>query len=160
MGPDIGALVGDVDRDVADQADPEDPAVVAKPGPLPRELVLAELVVADLVRQLLARPRERTRIAAAEFRRPLRPGNRAVPRLQRAPESVVGQPRRVVGTERLEPGQVLVAALAKELARRLAQARLAEATHLLETDLPVGARQIDAEISPAQEPVLAQTARG
>ena len=97
--PDVGAVVGDEDRDVAHDLDPAVAGLRAHRGPLLEEQPLLELDLADLARELASRPLERRRLA---------PDERAVPRVPRRPavrvlegheEREVRQPGAVRATE-------------------------------------------------------------
>src|SRR5437899_8537391 len=73
MRPDVGTIVGDEHRDVADDCDTELGGVCTQRAPLLEEQALAELMEGDAVREALTGSMQRLRLAAAQLGRPFGP---------------------------------------------------------------------------------------
>ncbi len=100
VGPDVGAVVGDEDRQIADDADLPLARRPAHRLPVAEEAVLAEALERDRGGLLLARRGQRPRLPRGERRRPGVPGRVAVRGAQRPVERVVVEPAGVLGAER------------------------------------------------------------
>ena len=101
--PDVDALVGDVDRDVADDLDAPLRAVAPEGRPLPGGDVLEELLLSYLVVEQLAHLFERPRLPCPDLLRPPGPRLPAEVVLERDEERVVVEPPSRPVAERLEP---------------------------------------------------------
>ena len=99
MRPDVGAVVGDEDRQVADQRDAQRRAVSFQREPVAREEELLEALLIDLATQRLAGAVQRLRIARAQLGLPFGPRPLAARALDRRVEREVLEPRRVRRTE-------------------------------------------------------------
>src|SRR5690606_28319102 len=95
-------VVGDEDRDVADDAHAALVRVAAQRGPLAEERHLTELMLEDGAREPAPRVLERLRLAPHELTRPGAPGREVVLLLERHEQRVVVEPRRLRGAERVE----------------------------------------------------------
>ncbi len=102
VGPDVGAVVGDEDGEVADQPDAQLVALVAQRLPVVVEEELFESVLVDLGAQGATGAIERSPIARAELRLPFRPRAVAPGLLDRGVEREVLQPACVRGAEGFE----------------------------------------------------------
>src|SRR5207302_6355801 len=78
IAPEVDAVVGDEDGDVADEADAAAAGVVVQGLPLAVEEELDEAVVVDLPGEGFARVRQRGRLSRAQRRVPPGPGGAAV----------------------------------------------------------------------------------
>ena len=105
VGPDVGRVVRDVDREVADQPDPLPGAVRAQALPLVEEEVLEGLLDLVAAAELGAGAVDRVGQPAPELLGPVRPGRTAVALLARDEEAVVVEPRRLALDEGREVGR-------------------------------------------------------
>ncbi len=135
--PDVGAVGGDVDRDVAEDPDPPLVGCLLDAVPLAEEEELEKDVPGDVVGQLALDVCEGRRLPAAQLFGPLPEGRSAVSPFQCHEESPVLQPvlpgRRFA--EPLELGPQLSGSVASEAPPRLAQETILPRDHLLEVDL-------------------------
>src|SRR5205814_9919587 len=99
IAPEVDAVVGDEDGDVADEADAAAAGVVVQGLPLAVEEELDEAVVVDLPGEGFARVRQRGRLSRAQRRVPLGPGGAAVFVLQGAEEGEVFEPAVLLAAE-------------------------------------------------------------
>src|SRR5437762_12517640 len=76
--PDIRRIVGDENRDVADQSDAAPIAICSQRGPLAIEHELNPFVEANLVRQLSASASQCARLALSHWLVPIDPGGAAI----------------------------------------------------------------------------------
>jgi len=97
--PDVAAVVGDEDGQVADQPDAEPRGGGAQFRPLALEEELEDFLAANLAGEPAARRGERARLPPRQRRRPLDPGASALLRLQRREQRVVRQPAGVPAAE-------------------------------------------------------------
>ena len=111
--------MGDVDRDVAEEADVARVAVRLQRGPLPVEEKLPEGVHPDGLPVLLVGVVEGLRVAVHEVVFPLMPRGAAVSVLQRHKQRVVVEPVRLLVAERVEWVFEAVAVIPKALVGRL-----------------------------------------
>jgi hypothetical protein len=100
--PDVRAVAGHEDRDVAHERDVALPAPVAEALPLPEEEELAELAGPDGVPALLAPAGQRLGAPARDVLVPLRPFRPALRLLDRHVQGVIVEPRGVLRAERIE----------------------------------------------------------
>ena len=100
--PDVGAVVGDEDRDVAHDADAALAGLPPDVRPLLEEEPLLELDLAHLARELASRPLERLRVAVHERAVPGAPGRPAVRVLEGHEQGEVVEPGRLLVREGLE----------------------------------------------------------
>ena len=113
MAPDVRAVLGHVEGEVAHDAHARGARVVVQAAPLREEQVLDALPEGDVLGELLARSGERVRAAQAQAVRPGVPGGAAMPVLEGHEEGVV-----------VEPGRLSLAE-----AGELCRARLPKAPH-------------------------------
>ena len=136
MRPDVGAVVRDVDRHVADDGDPPLVRRSPEPFPLAEEEELDVGLVADLVVELDPRGRQSVGVAMRQIHVPVEPGSIARARLERGVEGPVRQPihllrRAQKGFERVpKPRHGMVA----ELSPRLAQQAVLPLGHRAKVD--------------------------
>src|SRR5579885_1945434 len=92
MSPDVGAVMGHVDGQIAHDANVFVTAVALERTPLIKEDELQELLRADLPRKLFASARKRRRFATNKLAVPLRPRDSSEFVFQHAEERVIRQP--------------------------------------------------------------------
>ncbi len=142
VGPDVGAVMGDKNREVADDADPPPAAVGPQFAPLPEELELDEFLQPRI---LFARNNPGV---------PLGPGRPAVGLAQRGEPGEGIEPSILLGAEAFElrVGRTL----AEKRARRRFQQPPAPRDHRVEIDTPGGKRGMGREVLRCEEPPLHQ----
>src|SRR5687768_14711695 len=90
--PNVAAIVGHEDRQIADDRDPTLVRVPFECKPLAIKLKLHELLELDLLVKLVAPAAERIRLTAARLRLPERPSHQAMGRLDRLKKGIVVEP--------------------------------------------------------------------
>jgi hypothetical protein len=154
VGPHVGAVVGDEDRDVADDADAALVCVAAQSRPLAEERHLTELVFEDGARELRPRRRQRVRVAGDQLRGPGAPRRELVLLLERHEEREVLEPGPLRGAEGAEVGLERRARTRGETLGGAREQRLPVRDHRAVVDVVVGERRVVTQLVCGEEPVL------
>ena len=157
MAPDVGAVVGHEDREVADDRDPEfvGPAAEARPLLVKQELEQAGVV--DRLRERAAGGGERRGIAAGRVGGPLGPGAAAEVRLERGEQRVVVEPRPLGIGELVERLAERGGRPAGEPRRHLVEQARSRPDHAPEIDVVGGQLRQRREAGVVHESGLAET---
>ena len=158
IGPDVGAVAGNVDGDVAHDADAARVGGLAHRRPLREEEPLHVFMKPDLVRKLATRIGQRIAAARGDVSRPRRPGLSAVLLLERGVERPVGKPGIVVD-ERGQRLALFVRGMLGEMLERLAKQHLLECMDAIEFDVIRGERGNIVERIVRQQSALDETLR-
>ena len=162
VGPDVGAVEGNVDRDVAENGDAAARRLGADPAPLPEEQELDVAVEPHLVGELCTRRGERGGAARAQLAVPALPLAAAVAGLERRVQRPVVEPRRLLrgGGERRQLVAQQRRRVAAEVLPGAAQQRLLPRRHRRVVDALVGERGRPFERRGGQEALLDQLVGG
>jgi hypothetical protein len=122
IGPNIGGIVRDKNRDVAYQLNTPLRAVSFQREPLAKKKKLIKLLRCDLVRESVSRILKSRWPATDEVRGPVIPGDSAVFILQGAEQSIIVEPRRMSLAEfRQAIGEFTIGAAGKRVEGELQQ---------------------------------------
>ncbi len=108
IGPDVGAIVGDEDRDIAEDQHASLVGVASQRGPLPVERELSEGDGVDLGGQPLPGRGKRSRLAQPERRGPIDPARLPLLHTDRHKQAEIVQPAGLLATKRVEGGTQLL----------------------------------------------------
>src|SRR5450432_664330 len=111
MRPNVGAVVGNVNRNVAHNADPEATAVALDLLPLPEKFKLRELVKFDLGEKFLPPFPHGTGIPFPQSRIPVHPDGVAEESFARHEERIIFQPASVSPAEGVKGGAIGVSGI-------------------------------------------------
>src|ERR1700722_8196931 len=108
MGPDVGTVVADKNRNVADKAYVAFGTVGAQRPPLLIESKLDSLLNLEIIPALLLQPEERIRVAMCVLPRPGRPGTQGESLPQHDVARVIQQPKGILFPKALEADPLLI----------------------------------------------------